>query len=250
MRGIWLFLCCCGWAQAAVQAKPVPLPLYSYHAVPPFTVNAQAQTGLNYDLLQGLQHMLGDGYQLSLQYVPRPVLNARLASGQPTIVLWANPAWFSQYGPGLLWSPVLFTDREVFVSHYQDGRKINQLTDLAGQRVGTLKGYRYPGLDALFENGTASRVEADSDQENLAALLEQRVDQLVITRSSLLFFGRQPQFLGKLTITGQPYPAYSRQILLTPHYQPHVAVISAAIEQLSQQSSWQQRLDLYGLKSR
>jgi len=246
MRLLGLLLFYCGLLQAA---EPVQLQVYSYHTVPPFVVNSQAQTGLNYDLLQGLQQELGPGYQLSLHYIPRPELNARLASGQPAIVLWANPAWFNQYGPGLLWSSTLFADREVFVSHYQGGRKIHQLKDLKGLRVGAVKGYRYPGLDPLFDDGSVLRVEFDSDQETLAALLELRVDQLVITRSSLLFFGRQPQFLGKLTITGQPYPAYNRQILLTPHYQPHFVAFSHAVERLSQQHSWQQRLDLYGLKS-
>lgn len=231
-------------------AKPTDLTLYSYHTVPPFVVNIQQQTGLNYDLVTSLQQELGPDFRLTLQSLPRPLLNQRLAQGLPTIVLWANPAWFEQPPQRYLWTPALFSDREVFVSHYQGSRKIQQLSELQGLRVGTVRGYQYPGLEQLFASGAVRRVDSDSDPDNLAALLEQEIDYLVITRSSFLFFGRQPQFFGKLTITGQPYPAYQRQILLTSHYSGQHAQISAAVTRLQQQTHWQNRLDLYGLRTR
>lgn len=239
-------------ATAADSTKPAPteLTLYSYHTVPPFVVNALQRTGLNYDLLTALQLELGPGWTLKLQNLPRPALNQRLAQGLPTVVLWANPAWFKPPAQGYLWTPALFSDREVFVSHYQGSRKIGQLAELQGQRVGTVRGYQYPGLEQLFASGQVRRVDSDSDPDNLAALLEQEIDYLVITRSSFLFFGRQPQFFGKLTIVGQPYPAYQRQILLTSHYSRQHAQISAAVTSLQQQTHWQNRLDLYGLKTR
>lgn len=234
----------------SAHASKQQLTLYSYHQVPPFVIKAQQKTGLNYALLESLQQELGDNWHLTLQYLSRPELNARLAAGLPTIVLWANPAWFKPAQGSYLWSPVLFSDREVFVSYFHGGRAIGQLTDLQGLRVGAVRGYKYPGLDQLFASGQVRRVDADSDQDNLAALLDQQIDQLVITRSSFLFFGRQPQFFGKLAITGQPYPAYTRQILLTAHYQAQFETLSAAVAKLQQQPQWQTRLDLFGLKSR
>lgn len=236
----------CLWLQMATASTVVTL--YAYHQAPPFVINADTETGLNYDLLRALQQELGDQVQLQLRLLSRPELNQRLAAQLPVIALWTNPAWFAAQEPPYLWSATLFSDREVFVSPQQHSQKIQQLSDLTGSRIGAIRGYSYPGLNELFAEGKAQRIDADSDKENLALLLEKQLEHVVITRSSFLYYGRQTLYLGKLKITGQPYPAYRRQILFTRHYQDLYPQFEQALQQLSQQKYWLDRLALYGLK--
>lgn len=241
--GILLMLCL--WLQPVAASTVVTL--YAYHQSPPFVINADTETGLNYDLLQVLQQEMGDQVQLQLQLISRPALNQRLAAKLPVIALWTNPAWFATQDLPYLWSGTLFSDREVFVSP-QQSQNIRQLSELTGSRVGAIRGYSYPGLNELVAAGKVQRIDADSDKENLARLLENQLDHVVITRSSFLYYGRQTEYLGKLKINGQPYEGYRRQILFTRHYQALYPQFEQALQKLSRQPHWLDRLALYGLK--
>jgi len=243
---VWFLLIL--WSWLSPVAATTVVTLYAYHNAPPFVINADTETGLNYDLLRALQQELGDMYQLNLQQISRPELNQRLAAQLPTIALWTNPAWFDVAQQPYLWSGTLFSDREVFVSPYASAVKIQQLTELTGSRIGAIRGYSYPGLNELIAQGKVQRIDADSDKENLARLLEKQLEHVVITRSSFLYYGRQTQYLGKLKITGQPYPAYRRQILFSRHYQDIYPQFELALQRLTLQKYWLDRLSLYGLK--
>lgn len=245
MRNWWWFILWC-WLSPATATTVVTL--YAYHNAPPFVINAENDTGLNYDLIRALQQELGDQYQLNLQQISRPELNQRLAAKLPTIALWTNPAWFAADAEPYLWSGTLFSDREVFVSPYQHAHKIQQLNELTGSRIGAVRGYSYPGLNELIAEGKIQRIDTDSDKENLTRLLEKQLEHVVITRSSFLYYGRQTQYLGKLKITGQPYPAYRRQILFTRDYQQLYPEFEQALQRLTLQKYWLDRLSLYGLK--
>jgi polar amino acid transport system substrate-binding protein len=224
------------------------LTLYAYHNSPPFVINAETETGLNYDLVRALQQQLGNNYRLEFKQLPRHLLNERLNAGLPTIVLWASPAWFTNKAQPYLWSNTVFSDRDVLVTLRESTLKIEQLTDLAGSTLGALRGYSYPGVNELVSQHRLTRLDADTDKENLARLLERNVDQIVISRSSFLYYARQQQHLGKMKIIGQPYSNYQRQLLLTHHYQPMLADFDEAILALPKQQFWTSRLELYGLK--
>lgn len=235
---------CCTQALASTS-----LTLYAYHNSPPFVINADTETGLNYDLVRALQQQLGDSYRLEFKQLPRHLLNERLNAGQPTIVLWASPTWFTNKAQPYLWSNTVFIDRDVFVTLSDSTVKVEQLTDLAGSTLGALRGYSYPGVNELVSQHRLTRLDADTDKENLARLLERNVDHIVITRSSFLYYARQQQHLGKMKIIGQPYPNYHRQLLLTHHYQALLNDFDKAIQALPKQQFWISRLELYGLKT-
>lgn len=225
------------------------LTLYAYHSSPPFVINSDTETGLNYDLVRALQQQLGDNYRLEFKQLPRHLLNERLNAGLPTIVLWASPTWFTNKTKPYAWSNTVFIDRDVFVTLSDSTARVEQLTDLAGSTLGAIRGYSYPGVNELVSQHRLTRLDADNDKENLARLLERNVDQIVITRSSFLYYARQQQHLGKMKIIGQPYPNYHRQLLLTHHYQTVLADFDNAILALPKQQFWTSRLELYGLKT-
>jgi len=242
LAGILCWYC----AEALASSR---LTIYAYHSSPPFVINADTETGLNYDLVRALQQQLSAKYQLEFKPLPRHLLNERLNAGLPTIVLWANPTWFTNKAQPYFWSNTVFVDRDVFVTLSDSTAKVEQLTDLAGSTLGALRGYSYPGVNELVSQHRLTRLDTDTDKENLARLRERNVDQIVITRSSFLYYARQQQHLGKMKIIGQPYPNYHRQLLLTHHYQSVLADFDTAILALPKQQFWTSRLELYGLKT-
>lgn len=248
MRSLWV-ICLLMLPWSWVANASTRLTVYAYHSSPPFVINAETDTGLNYDLVRALTLQLGNQYEIDYQLITRPELNERLAQDKPAIVLWANPAWFQAKNKPYHWSSPLFIDREIFVSPTDFRGKIEQITDLAGSTLGAIEGYKYPGVDELIAQHRITRFDAKTDKENLTRLVERTVDHIVITRSSFLYYGRQQQFLGKMKIVGQPYPSYKRQILLTHHYTALLPDLERALTTLHQQSDWKARLDLYGLKS-
>lgn len=55
------------WLQSATASTVVIL--YAYHQAPPFVINADTETGLNYDLLRALQQEMGDQVQIGRAHV-------------------------------------------------------------------------------------------------------------------------------------------------------------------------------------
>ncbi len=246
-RWLWVFcMLTLPWSLNATASTR--LTIYAYHNSPPFVINAETETGLNYDLVRALAQQLGSQYQVDYQPITRPELNERLAQDKAAIVLWANPAWFQAKNQPYHWSSPLFIDREIFVSPMDFVGKVEKLTDIVGSTLGALEGYKYPGVDELIAQHRITRFDAKTDKENLSRLIDRTVDHIVITRSSFLYYGRQQQFLGKMKIVGQPYPSYKRQILLTHHYTAVLPELERALTVLHHQADWKARLDLYGLK--
>lgn len=221
------------------------IDLYAYHSAPPFLVNPDTGTGLNSDFVKALQSFIGAEYQLQLKQVARPVLNERLAQGLPTIVLWTHPSWYGSDAKMYLWAAPLFGDRDVLVGLTSDPRRP---FPESGYVLGAITGYSYPGLNEKVAAEKIKRMDASSDKENLLKLLDHQVDAVMITRSSFLYYAKQPQFVGKYRVVGQPYDSYHRQILLTAHYQQFLPVLTQALIQLEKSQVWQDRLELYGLK--
>lgn len=234
------------WLSISTSVATQQIDLYAYHAAPPFLVNPDTSTGLNSEIIKVLQPLVGADYQLQLKQVTRPVVNKRLAQGLPTIVLWTHPSWYGAEAKSYLWAAPLFADRDVLVSLTADKR---QPFPTDGYTLGALTGYSYPGLNEKVAAGQIKRLDAASDKENLLKLLDRRVDAIMITRSSFLYFAKQPQYVGKFHVVGQPYEDYHRQVLLTQHYQEFAPVLSAALQRLEESPVWQERLELYGLKA-
>lgn len=234
------------WFSISTGFAAQQIDLYAYHAAPPFLVNPDTGTGLNSDIVKALQPLVGANYQLQLKQMARPELNQRLKQGLPTIVLWTHPSWYGDESSRYLWVGPLFGDRDVLVSLATDKR---QPFPTDGYTLGAIKGYSYPGLNEKVAARQIKRLDAASDKENLLKLLEHSVDAIMITRSSFLYFAKQPQYVGKFHVVGQPYEDYHRQVLLSKHYQEFAPVLGEALKQLETSTAWQERLELYGLKA-
>lgn len=245
----WLpWLCLAFWPIALLAAEPATtIPVYSYHTSPPFIINQQKTKGFNFDLVRALNRQFENNPGFNFYPIDRPSLNLLLVSGQPAIVMWVNPGWFGANKDLYLWSKPLFWDKDVVVSLKGAGLKHDETADLSGLRIGGIQGYFYQGLKPLVVSGKVQRINVRNDQTNIQQLLDKKVDAIIISKSSLLFYVRKLKLINQVEIVGRPNSTYQRQLLITHHYRDHYEEINHFVEGLAQQTYWRSRVNLYGL---
>jgi len=133
--------------------------------------------GLSGGLLRDFGDDLAARLNLTPRYrlVPRKRVEETLQSGRADIVCDLRPEWLDY--KGYLWSSAIFTNNMI-VATRTDTRPPQSLRDLRGARLGTIRGYRYPEIDAAIGSAYV-RDEAASDDANLAKLILRRFDYLV-----------------------------------------------------------------------
>ncbi len=113
--------------------------------------------GILKDLGEAIAHKLG--MQARFVSIPGKRVGQTLAAGLADGVCNVMPAWI----PGeFAWSRPLIANAGIVVSH-RDAPVVHAIADLAGLRVGTVLGYRYPALEPvigkLFQREDARTVQ-------------------------------------------------------------------------------------------
>lgn len=124
---------------------------------------AHLRGGIHYELAQALARKLDR--QLVTHVLPRKRIAMALESGQGDLLCLYLPQWL----PGRYqWSQPFFPQTELLVTALQAPAP-QSLSDLAGQPIGTVLGYRYPELELAL--GTAfRRADVGSNALNLRKL--------------------------------------------------------------------------------
>lgn len=116
--------------------------------------------------------------------LPRKRVEAALASGQADLLCDLRPEWLDFRG--WHWSDTVFSNQMIIVSR-RDTPPLVRLGGLAGKRVGTVLGYRYPEIEGQIE-GDFERDDGASDEVNTTKLLKGRYDYMV---SNALYYDYQ-----------------------------------------------------------
>lgn len=125
-------------------------------APPIALVSADGQT-----LKGGLSKELGEALAAEMGLKPQFVLLARkrvetsVESGQINVICNSNPEWFGN-AARLGWSHEMYPQIERAIS-LRNSPDIRQTDDMAGMRIGTIKGYSYPTLEHLWNGNTHTR---------------------------------------------------------------------------------------------
>ncbi len=158
------------------------------------TITFIAPTNLGMPLAQftkdqltgGIVKELGDaiaqrlGREAVYRNIPTKRVSQTLTAGDADSVCYILPEWVKG---DFDWSPPLIPDGDLVVSR-ADAPKINKLSDLIGQRVGTVLGYPYPSVNASI-GGQFERDDALSAELNLRKLNLGRTDHALVEKSSL-----------------------------------------------------------------
>ncbi|GLX14042.1 hypothetical protein Pstr01_22810 [Pseudomonas straminea] len=125
--------------------------------------------------------------EAELLVLPRLRVHRALQDQQIDVRCYVNPNWLNETYPGYAWSVSFMTQRDLLVS------RSNQAVDptrLPGQTIGTVLGFNYPTLNALFERGRLHRDDARTQGLVLRKLAAGRYDYAISNELALLWFNR------------------------------------------------------------
>jgi ABC-type amino acid transport substrate-binding protein len=132
------------------------------------------------NLVDGIHKDVGEaiagtlGRRAVFRLLPRKRITQALVAGEADMICLYVPEWL----PGPLdWSRPFFPLAEVIISN-RTARRPLSLKELAGQRIGTVLGYRHPGLDDVLGTGFV-REDSASSELNLRKLAAGRIDYAI-----------------------------------------------------------------------
>ena len=173
----WL-LAWCGVCGAAAKDQALVISYGSYNSAPfALLVDDVIQGGLIFDIATEFARRLDRPPRF--EQVPRKRIGESLISGMTDMYCGLNPAWVDE-APKLLWSPPLFTERDIFVSLKQRGSPITGFADLRGQRIGTILGYQYSNtMEKMFSENISVRDDAPRIDNNIERLENGWIDDVL-----------------------------------------------------------------------
>ncbi len=114
------------------------MPLASFN-------DGQISAGIIKDISEAIAHKLGRTAKFIS--IPGKRVELSLASGEADGVCNVLPGWIKG---DFHWSRPLIPNALIVISH-RDAPVVRSLGDLKGKRVGTVLGYRYPGLEGIVD---------------------------------------------------------------------------------------------------
>lgn len=198
LRSILAFLLALALCPAVFAAEPEIVFLAPTSSAMPMArfSDGRLEGGIIRDLGDAIAQRLGR--QARYLVLPGKRVEAALQGGQADGVCNVLPGWITGE---LSWTRPLIPNAGVVVSH-RDAPVIRNLGELAGQRVGTVLGYKYPALepmlgkiflrdDAVTMEHAFLKLEAGRNKHAFAERLEldyeTRVNKVMALREDLVF---------------------------------------------------------------
>ncbi|MFC3626683.1 substrate-binding periplasmic protein [Vogesella amnigena] len=176
------------WATSGMAAE-LRVGVAESDAPPIVVLNASRQLApsLSYDLGQALAAELGVRAQFRL--LSRNRVEPSVEGSEVDIICNANPAWFGN-AARLGWTRDVYPQVERVVTSNTLPRQIAANLDMAGLRVGVIRGYHYPELEKLWQDGRATRVDHQRLDSVLKALALGAVDAAISSELELAGWAR------------------------------------------------------------
>lgn len=235
-----LSLCCAALAVPTAALAAVPLVMLVDHSeeMPSARIErSQVQEGISHDLAQLLGERLGREPRFLV--LPRRRVAQALASGEADLLCDYLPAWLP--GP-FAWSRP-FLPGAYWVVTRREREAPASLAALVGQRVGTVRGYAYPELQARM--GAANwREDAPTADASLRMLALGRVDHAAVSQRFLQY----QQRIGSFTVplhAPLPVSSYQTQCALSPRSSVRLSALNQALGEIVSDGSLERMLQRY-----
>ncbi|AHL76452.1 amino acid ABC transporter substrate-binding protein [Stutzerimonas stutzeri] len=148
--------------------------------------NGQPNGGILHELHRSIAEKLGR--KAEQQVVSRTRVQSLLVNGEVDVNCYTNPAWLAIELPNYRWSVPFMAQQTVLVARAET--TATDLAHLHGERIGTVLGFYYPDVDALFLNGTLTRDDARTEYQGLMKLEAGRIRYAVSTQVAVDWFNR------------------------------------------------------------
>lgn len=225
-------------AGAARAAAPLVMLVDHSEEMPSARIErGQVLDGISHDLAQLLGERLGREPRFLV--LPRRRVAQALESGEADLLCDYLPAWLP--GP-FAWSRP-FLPGAYWIVTRRDYDAPASLRELAGQRVGTVRGYAYPELQALLGDAPW-REDAPNADAGLRMLALGRVAHAAVSQRFLQY----QQRIGSFTVplhAPLPVSSYQTQCALSPRSGIGLAALNQALGEIVSDGSLERLLQRY-----
>lgn len=201
-------------------------------------------------LVSGLSRDLGMAMAGAMNRRPVFVVVSRkrvewaLESGTVDIVCNANPAWYEDAAE-LGWTQPLYPQVER-IATLQSALPVRQVADLAGRRIGTIRGYTYPQIEPLWATGKAARSAEDRLPLVMKSLLSGVSDAAIVSELEFGVWARaHPSAAGSVRIHPYIVSSIPTRCAVSPRARTSVEALNKAIGQLRAQGRLKAILHAY-----
>ena len=193
MRIVCSILCLLSFALAAssprADAESLRVGLEESGFPPFYFKQSEHKPGI-YDRILAQAHSLtGDTYEV--EYWPQARKLRLFETGQLDIEPGVNPDWRERYKSISLYSDPFAEMEDVFVAPTDAASPFRAPEELAGKRLGTMTGFVYPRLEALFKDGRVTRDDSDDEASMIKKMLKRRIDAGVLWRTVADYYLRE-----------------------------------------------------------
>lgn len=201
----------------------------------------------NDELAASLLKDFGDALARELSLTPRYLIlprkrvEAALLSGQADLLCDLRPEWLDS--KEWLWSGPVFSNNMIVVSR-TDTPPVAGLPDLAGRRIGTVLGYRYPEIERHLGD-TFRRDDAATDDRNTGKLLNGRFSYMM--SNSLYYDYQRKVHPGRAALNPNVFTirAFDSYCALPPKGRLELDKVNRAILALRKRGAMQKIYDRY-----
>ena len=229
-------------ASGGAIAAEVMLTAINTYRYPPFIY--PDGSGLCDVLVRHLNQQLKGRYRFELQHLPRMRLR-RAHLDTPlhfdAVGLMLAPSFIDDDGRSrYLWSTPIFEDYNVLVFAGATPPPVHLLSDLKGKRYGTVRGYRYMGLESMIADGVVQLDLTNDEHSNLRKLLAGRIDFTQMNRFMFRNVTSETEFAGKLSSVRTPGPnSFTRHLFVARDRPELLAALNEALATLPCNPEWQ-----------
>ncbi|MRV74387.1 transporter substrate-binding domain-containing protein [Duganella sp. FT92W] len=229
-------------AGSCAVAGEIALTAINTYRYPPFLY--PDGSGLCDILVRHLNQQLKGRYKFELQHLPRMrLLRAHLDAPLhfDAVGLMLAPNFIDDDGRSrYLWSTPIFEDYNVLVFAGATPPPVRLLSDLKGKRYGTIRGYRYMGLETMIADGVIQLDLTNDEHSNLRKLLAGRIDFTQMNRFMYRNVASEAEFAGKLSYVRTPGPnSFARHVFVARDRPELMAAINEALATLPCNPDWQ-----------
>jgi len=244
---IFTFLLCA----LKVSAEPVEIvPVWTYHATPPFVIDAEKKTGLSFDLAKLLSERSNGAKEFHVEILPRVRLNERLETGAQGIALWVNSAWFdNEIKVECLWSSGILRDKNAVISPIARPVEYKEPSSFIGKRLVAVLGHQYQYIDELVNSGDITRLDVTSHEAAVLSIASGHTDISILANSTAVYYVEQLELSDKIHFSHYPHTRFQRRILVPSEMQDVFELVEEFASGSAVDAQWQTLLDKYNLGS-
>ncbi|MCJ8273623.1 MAG: ABC transporter substrate-binding protein [Psychrosphaera sp.] len=148
---------------------------------PPLTFSPQQQKiGIYHEILTAVGKHSGDTF--IYKYFPPKRMLVAFERGAIDIEPGINPTWRETSDIHSLYSVPFSVSENIILFARNRKIMVNDPKDLINRRIGTMRGYYYPGYSRLFRSKRIIREDGDSELNLLQRMAGGRLDQIFIQK--------------------------------------------------------------------